>query len=176
MITVFTRSSLVDVTPDQLAAGIAERLGLFTALYCPIDEEKPDVVLARLRVVPTTESVGFDTWHVRYGRAHNAAIAVVRTAREASATPFQSSGVENVAYMARIHRGVEPRDLREVADVLDRAYDVVSIRMTKKAAQRMAWPVGVAAAAWLAARGDGILFVPGSGWLVPTKKEARPAR
>jgi hypothetical protein len=78
--------------------------------------------------------------------------------------------------MARIYRTVEPHGLREVAAVLDSVRDVISIAMTKRASTRMGWPVGVAAAAWLAARGDGVLFAPGSGWLVPTPREVRGAK
>ena len=177
MIAVFTRTTLQDVTPEALAAGIGERLAVLTALYCPLDEERPEVVLERMRITPAPGSErGFGRWHVRYGRAHNALIAVARTACESSATAFRWSGAENVAHAVRIYSEVEPRGLREVGAVLEHAHDVASITMTKRAAQRMAWPVGVAAAAWLAARGDGVVFAPGSGWLMPTPTEARPAK
>jgi hypothetical protein len=110
-ITVFTRRSLGTVTPDALLGGIGDRLALLTYLFCPDEEEKPDVVLARLRVTPAPgePSGAWGVWRLRYGRAHNAEIRVERTAREAPATP----------------------------------------------AKTMAWPIGVAAAAWLASRGDG---------------------
>ncbi len=106
----------------------------------------------------------------------NAHVSLRRVARESPATEFRQSGEEDVAYMARLYRNIEPRGGSEVQSVLDRARDVVTIAMTARAAKRMAWPVGVSSAAWLAARGEGVLYAPGSGWLAPTPKEVRPAR
>jgi hypothetical protein len=175
MIFVFAPTSLAWVIPEALVAGVGERLALLTYLYCPESEERPDDVCKRLRVTMQGEGA-FDTWLLRYGRVHNAQMRIHRVARESPATPFRRSGAEDVAYMASLRRDLEPRAGTEVRRVLDSAHDVVTIAMTARAAQRMAWPVGVAAAAWLAARGDGLLHAPGSGWLAPTPKEVRPVR
>jgi hypothetical protein len=38
----------------------------------------------------------------------------------------------------------------------------------------MGWPTTVAAAAFLAERGEGLLHADGEGWLEPTPSEVRP--
>lgn len=173
-IVVFAQVFLAFITPEALLSGIGERLTLLTYLFCPEKEEQPDDVLARLHVRPNAESArGFESWLLQYGRTHNAVMRIERSALDTPATPFRLSGQENVAHTTRVYRRLEPRGGKQVEAVLDNVHDVVFITMTKRAAETMAWPVGVGAAAWLAAQGSGVLFAQGAGWLVPTAKEVR---
>jgi hypothetical protein len=145
---------------DELREGVAERLDLLTALYCPRDEEPAEAVVARLRVDP----LGPDTWTLHYREDR-----FIRAERWSGAR----AEAEARELAERIDGPAEP-GAAAVRSLLGAATDIVAFELKASDADGMGWPICIAAAAWIAARGDGLVNAEGEGWLEPTPKEVRP--
>ena len=148
-------------TAAEMVAGIGERLDLLTALYCPDDEEPAETVLARLSVDP----LGPEIWVLRdTDQKHFIRIerwragAAHAEARELRERLSVSSGAGRAT----------------VAALLDNVSETVGFELKPTDADGMGWPLAIAAAAWLATQGDGLIHAEGDGWLEPTRKEVRP--
>jgi len=147
-------------TNEEIAAGIGERLDLLTALYCPDDEESSKEVLARLRI----ELLEQDVWALRY-RSDDRFIRVER---------WQGVSAAEEAHELRARvTSLGGADVATVYALLDAVAEIVAFELKASDANAMGWPVAVAAAAWLAAHGEGLIHAEGEGWMAPTRKEIR---
>lgn len=150
----------VTFTADELLAGIGERLTLLTCLYCPPDEEPVGDVLARLsldllapgvwalRYRPCDPFIRVELWH---GPAARAEASELRDSISSLAGPAVK--------------------VRALLDVVTEAF---GFELKSSHAEGMGWPIAIAAAAWLAKRGDGLIYAESEGWMAPTPSEIRP--
>lgn len=150
----------MDFTGHQLTAGIGERLDLLTALYCPDEEEPAQIVLARLLVEPLDQ----EAWALYY-RSENSFIRVERW-RDTAARKEAIELWERVN--SRKHVSVQP-----VISLLESVTEIVGFELRFSDTESMGWPISVAAAAWLAAAGQGLIYAEGQGWLRPTLREIK---
>ena len=162
-VSVFCRSTVGQTRPDELAAGIGQRLKLLTFLYCPDKEEAPEAVLSRLAVTPLGSNGDFRAWALRWRPEPDPFIRVNRWAGEKAAGEI----AERRERLAR-----QPvAEVAVVRAVLDAAIETVGFELKQSDLDTMGWPIAVAAAAWLAERGDGLIHADTEGWLKPTRGE-----
>ena len=151
---------LGDITPDDLRAGIAERLPRLCALY---GEPDPSEVIARLCITtyrPDKEGA-LEVLEIHY--------------REDD--PERSLDVERWVDPAMVKEEVdelleeledcEEERVDEVREVLGRAVETAAIELKMSDTERVGWPLAIAAAAALAARGEGLIQADGEGWMAP---------
>ena len=53
---MFAPKLIEGLRPETIQAGIHKRLALLTSLFCPDEEEEPDLLLRRLRVEAVSET------------------------------------------------------------------------------------------------------------------------
>jgi hypothetical protein len=146
-----------DVTPAELRAGIAERLPLLAALY---GEDDAEATAPRLRIEGETP---MRAWELFY-RDDDHFIGVERWSEPAEV------GEE----LDELRESLEDCDEDEVEDVLallDRVVETVAFELKTSDCEGIGWPVAIAAAACLAARGEGIIQADGEGWMAPRGRE-----
>jgi hypothetical protein len=134
-------------------------LALLTALFCPDEEEDPDVVLSRVRIV----SPSADLLEIYYRADRDRFIHVERWSGDAAAEEVGEAlgALENEA-----GPGAE-----RVREVLGRTVETVAFELKLSDAQGMGWPLAIAAAAKLAEECGGVIFADDSGWMVPHGNE-----
>jgi hypothetical protein len=142
-----------------LQAGIRQRLPLLTALFCPDDEEDPNVVLSRLRIVPR----GADLLELHYHADVERFVRVERWAGEAAA--------EEVGEALEDFEDVAGPGAAKVRAIRDQTVETVAFELKLSDAQGMGWPVAIAAAAKLAEQCGGVIYADDSGWMVPSGNE-----
>jgi hypothetical protein len=153
--------SAVAFAADELKTGIGERLTLLTALYCPDEEEPASEVLKRLQV----ETVGPNIWALRYRNDHR----FIRVERWRNGVA-QKEGDE---LRERLNDSQSPA-AAAVHALLDDVAEISGFELKASDANGMGWPIAISAAAWVTARGDGLVQAEGEGWMAPTAKEIRP--
>ncbi len=150
-------TSLAGVTPEDLRAGIADRLQRLAAFY---GEPDPAETLARLRVERVSQDEHAEIFAVRYQPDADHALRVERWT--------DLGRVEDQAQ--RLWNALEDCDeegVDEVRDCIERVVEITVLELDVKDAVGIAWPIGVAAAATLAARGEGLIQADSEGWMKP---------
>jgi hypothetical protein len=164
-VRVFCRNSVAQTRPEDLTAGIGQRLRLLTFLYCPDKEEPPEAVLSRLTVTTLSTDSDFRVWALRWRPEPNPFIRVERWTGERA----ESEIGECRARLAG-HPGA---DVAAVRAALDATVETVGFELKQSDLNTMGRPVAVAAAAWLAERADGLIHAESEGWLKPTPREVK---
>jgi hypothetical protein len=153
--------SAVAFAADELKTGIGERLRLLTALYCPDDEEPAGEVLKFLQV----DTVGPGIWGLQYRDNHR----FIRVERWRNGAAQKEAG----ELRERLNDSQSPA-AATVRALLDDVAEISGFELKASDADGMGWPIAISAAAWIAARGDGLVQAEGEGWMAPTAKEIRP--
>jgi hypothetical protein len=157
------RKSVADGTPEELRAGIAERLPRMAALYGESDVE---ATVARLRVeaepggAGDPEERGSSVWQLRYRGDDQRSVRVERWS-----DPARVEGE-----VKELLEGLEDCDedgVGEVRSALTEAVETVAFELAMSDTEGMGWPVVIAAAACLARRGNGLVQADGEGWMEP---------
>jgi len=146
-----------DVTPADLRAGIIERLPVTAALY---GEDDPDATVPRLRIEGEPPLRAWDLFY----RGDGAAIAVERWIKPAAVR-------EEVGELLETLAECDEDGVDEVRELLGRVTEGVALSLSLSDCEGVGWPVAIAAAAYLAARGEGIVQADGEGWMLPRGRE-----
>lgn len=147
--------SVAALAPEDLCAGIAERLPLLAALYGENGERE---AIARLRVEP-----GVRAWALRY-RDDDSSVRVARWAEPARVAEE----------MDELRRGLADCDeegVDAVRELLGHVVETVGIELRMSDVEGIGWAVAIAAAACFAAHGEGLIQADGEGWMKPRGRE-----
>lgn len=150
--------SLSGISPEDLRAGIAERLPRLAAFY---GEPDPTETIARLRVERAGPEGGGDGLLVRYLEGDARGLRVERAVAPAEVK------AEVGALLADLE-DCDEEEVDEVRDCLAAAVEIAAIELAVSDAEGVGWPVVIAAAATLAARGEGLVQTEAEGWLAPS--------
>jgi hypothetical protein len=146
-------TTVADVTPAELCAGIAERLAGIAADY---GEEDAAATVGRLRVAGEAPLAA---WEISY-RGDETSLGVARASKPAE---VREEVGELVASLAECDEdGVD-----DVRELLGHVVEVVTFELSLSDCEGLGWPVAIAAAAYLAARGEGLVQADGEGWMEP---------
>lgn len=145
---------LGDLTPADLRAGIAERLPTIAPLY---GEEDAEAIAASVTIAGEPP---LGVWELSY-RDNGSFIRVERWSAKADVREEVGELLDTLAECDE--EGVE--DVRALlADVVES----VGFELKVSDCEGAGWPVAVAAAAALAARGEGLVQADGEGWMEPS--------
>jgi hypothetical protein len=158
-VRVFSPQPLGPLDPSALEAGIRQRLRLLTSLFCPDDEEDPDVVLSRLHI----ESQGADLLEVYYRADTDRFIHVERWSGDDAA--------EEVGEALEDLEDASGPGAAKVRDILHQTVETVALELKLSDAQGMGWPLAIAAAAKIAEQCGGVISADDSSWMVPLGNE-----
>ena len=160
-IHAYCNQSVASVTPQELAAGIAERLTLLTYLFCPEKEEDPSEVLARLTIDDLSQDNGFGVFVMHYRHDSPAAIRINRTA--------DRGGIEELVQEVL----AEQTDTKsaEVRRMLAGVTENVSFCLKADDVEAMGFPLAIAAAAYLVQKAGGLIQSGSYSWMVPSGRE-----
>ena len=154
-------TSRVELDAAKVRSAIARRLERLTHLFCPEEEEDPRDVLARLRV---------ETYHGSRGLVLDVYYRADPTCISCDSYHDDDATEEVEELLERI----EEQDgdaANRVRAVLARTVQTVGFELKASDARSMGWPVGIAAAAWIAEEGGGLIQADGQGWLAPSGDE-----
>jgi hypothetical protein len=156
----FCKESVADVTPAFLREGIAKRLPLLTALFCPEREEPPKVVLERLRIEDRSKTPGAFETYLLHHRTDGLFINASRHGRGA---------------IDELESDILPRlrgkGLDRVKELLADAREDVGFALTASDIDGMGFPLAIAAAATLVARAGGVIQSGSYSWMLPAGNE-----
>jgi hypothetical protein len=158
------RNPIRELDRESLHSGIAKRLALLTYLFCPEEEEEPEVLLRRLTIEDVSETSGSLVWLLRY-RANSDAFIRLERWRD---TEMIRGEAEELEEFLENHRGAGLEDVRAL---LRDAKESFALELKTGDLNSMGWPLAIAAAAHLAEAGQGLLQADGSGWMRPTERE-----
>lgn len=148
------------LTADDLRRGIAERLPVLATYY---GEPGAEGALAHLRV-ESESSQGFSVYRVHYG------IDPDRSMRLERWSDREHVGAEIVALLQRL-ADCEEDEVEDVRDHLALVVESVALELEVPDVRGIGWPVAIAAAATVAARGGGLIQADGEGWMHPNGRE-----
>lgn len=158
------RNSLGEINPDDLRNGIAKRLRALTYLYCPEDEEEPDVVLSRMRIEAFAQRQG--VWILYARKEPDRFIRIERSRVNSNHEEIQEQ-LQRLDDLADQERP----ELQQIREFLYSVKEVFLIELKSSDLETMAWPVAVAAAAWFAEMGSGFIRNEDNQWLVPNNRD-----
>lgn len=167
-IRVVCRSSLGDVTPEALSAGLVERLPKLANQY---GEEGAAETAKHVAITRKKGSGdGFDVFELRWRSDQQKPVRIERRAEERAEEELGELNDWLESYMAEEEGddGVE-----EIAHALQAAEEIVMLELSSSDTEGMGWPVAMAVAHYLAETGDGIVRAEGEGWLAPEEGELR---
>lgn len=150
-------TSVADITPEELRAGIAQRLPLLASLYGEDDEE---ATAARLRV---EGDAPLGVWKIAY-RGDETSIRLERWSEPAELKEEVTELLDGLA-------DCDEDGVDEVRELLGKVVDSVALELKLSDCECIGWPVAIAAAACLAARGAGIVQADGEGWMLPRGRD-----
>ncbi len=151
----------VQLDEAGLQSAIAKRLKWLTYLFCPEEEEEPDDVLARLRVEKYEGSRG-PIFNLHY-RTDTGFISCD--------SYLDADAQEEVEELREFIEERQGPDAEKVRAVLSKAVQTVGFELKASDARSMGWPLAIAAAAWIAEEGAGLLQADGQGWMAPSGSE-----
>lgn len=141
-----------DLTPSALREGLAARLPRVAPLY----GEDHEAALARLAVggeAPLREG------EITYREGH----AAIRFTRQTARASVRKEA-------ARLRAALDDCDedgVDEVRERLDQAVEIAAFELSLDDCEGAGWPIAIAAALTIAARGEGIVQADGEGWMEP---------
>jgi hypothetical protein len=159
-IRAICRRSVEFTTPEELLTGITKRLMLLTYLYGEDDYEE---TTSRLRVENASRVETFEVYRIYYRQSGNSFIRVARWSKPSAVAEEVKELVESL----EDRREPEAEMIRQL---LAETIETVGLELKQSDADGMGWPVAIAAAAYLADKGKGVVH-DGQGWLQPTAKE-----
>ena len=163
-VRVFCRKKVSSIKPEELLEGIAKRFRLLTLLFGEDDEESEALVLQlRLEDHSQDQRVLLLFGHRRQ---------LDRFVR----IEFWSNPGMVQAELGELREALDERKEPEAASIRERLEDVVeSVGFELKPGdiQGVSWPIIIAAAAYLAEQGDGVIYADDEGWMIPTDVEVR---
>jgi len=139
-------------------------LALLTYLFCPEEEEDPDVVLERLRIDDISKPNGTLVWLLRYRENDDGFIRLERWQDPAMV-------LGEVQELAEVLEGRAGEGVDAVRSVLCNAKESAALALSVRDLDSMGWPLAIAAAAHFAETGRGLLQADGSGWMRPDGHE-----
>ena len=161
-IHAFCNESVASVQPQELKSAISKRLSLLTSLFCPENEEDPEIVLERLRIENIPESSDFQSFLIHYGPVGSTFIRADRNDR---------SGVDEL--VADILPSIADAGVRKIEPMLRTVIDDVSFCLKVDDVQGMGFPLAIAAAAYLVERAGGLIQSGTYSWMEPYGNEVR---
>ena len=161
--SIWVRVVLSNPLGDTLSAtnlreGIAERLTLLTYLFCPEDEEDPKDVLNRLQIEPIRDDRSF---LLKY-RLDDLFIRL-----DIGGGDIEEERQELESNL----EGLAGHGVRVVKEALSATREIAAFALKAHDLDSMGWPLTIAAAAYLADKGGGLIQADGRGWMRPTEKE-----
>jgi hypothetical protein len=162
-IHAYCNKSVASVTPEELAAGIAERLELLTYLFCPEEEEEPTDVLARLRIEDKSTDGTFRVFLMHYRTDSPLFIRIDRT-------DDPQAEIEEVQELLPLRSKPE---LASISQMLAQAKEGVSFCLKAHDVEAMGFPLSVAAASYLVQKAGGVIQSGSYSWMVPDDREVR---
>jgi hypothetical protein len=160
-IRAICRKSVTSTTPEELLTGITKRLMLLTYLYGEDDYEE---TMSRLRVENASSGETFEVYRIYYQERGNGFIRVARWSKPNAV----AQEVRELMESLEERKGLEVEMIRQL---LAKAVEIVGLELKQTDADGMGWPVAIAAAAFLAEKGEGVVYADGEGWMEPTAKE-----
>jgi hypothetical protein len=160
------RASVSGVTPGELRAGIIERLAPMAVLYGESDHE---AAAARVRVeaesASSAEAGGFGVYRLYFrGEGDARSVRVERWAEPARVK-------EKAARLLEAIEDCDEDDVDVVESAIAEVVEIVGFELTVSDTEGMGWPVVIAAAAYLADRGHGLIQADGEGWMAPKGRD-----
>lgn len=159
-----SRCSLAGVIPDQLLAGIEERLAV-SAEFLDGDEftHSADEVRSCLRQFPlevSNKRPDAESWW--FSTKDQLLLYVTRCTGERAAADIRQ--LLEVKEMPRGRRNDEVQSLAEAREIVAFEFELTGDRS-------MAWPIALAGAAWLAEKGQGLVCDMKYEWIRPQENE-----
>lgn len=148
------------LTPEELRAGIAARLKRLCVLY---GEGDPAPTIARLRVErgEAREPERSEVFLVRYREDPEHFLRVERWL-----DPDRVAGVVE-ELTQRLTAIEEDEDIEDACACLSAAVEVSAMELEVDDTEGVGWPLAIAAAAYLADRGEGLIQADREGWMMP---------
>jgi hypothetical protein len=143
-----------------MLTGIKDRLMLLTYLYGEDDYEETET---RLRVENASSGEVFEVYRIYYLESGNRFIRVARWSEPALAGEVRE-------LVESLEDRMEP-EAEMIRRLLAEALEIIGLELKQSDANGMGWPVAIAAAAYLADNGNGVVCADGEGWMEPTAKE-----
>jgi hypothetical protein len=163
-VVAYCERSIAPWTAKDLLLGIAPRLRLLTALFCPEEEEEPDYVLGRLRIAPYDPRKPDTDWHIRY-RDDLGPIVMSRASGAECAALVEEELAERAIGRKR------SREAKRIREIRGRVTEQVSFDLKVSALESMGFPVAIAAAAYLVEQYGGVIRSGEASWMVPSGNE-----
>ncbi|MBI3182100.1 MAG: hypothetical protein HYZ28_08140 [Myxococcales bacterium] len=148
----------VQIDPKALAEGIAARLPGVAKRMPGTPRLNVAAALRHMRIEPAGEP-GREAWLVHYGDGPEERLHLELWGRKAAK--------EQAGELLEELRGRDESGARRVREVLSRAVEAVVLQV-KAAEVSTRLPVAIAAAAWVAEHGNGLVEADGYGWTAPT--------
>jgi hypothetical protein len=158
-VSVFTPKLIEGLRPEMIHAGIKKRLALLTYLFCPDEEEEPELVLRRLRIEAVRENELKIRWRERMRYPTRLYRFGAELARQIAGVNF---GLQSLSKSKR----------RRPEQILHSAIDGAGFLQSYDRGN-MGWPVVIAAAAALVEQAGGVIVTNGSGWFIPSGNEVK---
>jgi hypothetical protein len=159
-VEVYCQNRLGEFRPEDLLLGIAQRLKNLTYLYCPEDEEEPEIVLKRLRFMVNVEHPDMILLYAR--REPEKFIRIDRYR-----VNVQDEDVQEKLYRLDTLPDQENPGQQFVRHYLHNVQEIISIQLMFSDPETMSWPVTIAAAAWFAELGNGVIWSDSGEWMIP---------
>lgn len=147
-VRALAREPVRELTPESLRSGIAKRLTLLTYLFCPEEEEDPEVVLGRLKIKEVSEPSGNLMWLLYYRPNTEVFIRLERW----QDSEWVRGEAEELEEFLENHHGDE---LDQVRALLCDAKESFALELKARELNSMGWPLAIAAAAYLGPAEDG---------------------
>lgn len=154
-VRALAQKPLGDVTPEELHAGIARWLPRLAAIY---GEDGDEATIARLGVDGAAPLRG---GAITYGSDG----ASIRFERTIDPTDVKRGAAE----LASAISDCDEDGVDDVREMLDQVVEIAKIEVSLSDCEGVGWPVAIAAAAYLAERGEGIVQADGEGFMVPSE-------
>jgi len=149
--------SLGEVTPEDLRAGVADRLERLAAFY---GEPDPAETLGRLRVERAGHDERAEVFLLHYRPDDDHFLRVERWTEPARVKE------ETVELMAELE-DCDEEGVDDVRACLERAVETTALELKISDAEGIGWPIAIATAATLAALGEGLIQADAEGWMAP---------
>jgi hypothetical protein len=156
------QKSIGHVAAEQLAQGIAVRLPRLCSMLSPEILNESERIIECLRIRSPSESGDFRQFNIHYRQQRDIPI---RVGRWCDPEMVQEEIDELLEFLV----DVDNPAVFPVRELLCTAMEIVVFELKMSQLEDMGWPLAIAAAAWLAEKGEGLVQADGHGWMEPTK-------
>ena len=173
-IRVVCRSSVADITPEALRAGIEERLTHLAKVYGEAGAEETTKLLTvekgREPKSKTADDSEFQVYQLRWKTDQAKAVRIERWIDDRAEEEVGELRDWLEDYMAQEE---DDEGCEEISRALEGAEETVGLELKSTDTEGIGWAVLMAAAHFLAVKGEGIIRAEGEGWLAPEGGELR---